>query len=122
MRSMFLAAVAALAIGGAAQAATPDSPLPQQASVPFVNHHGIRDWHAADDRTLYVQDNRHQWYRATLFARCFELPFAQMIGFETRGIDSFDRFSSIRVRGERCQVSSLVASSAPPPKAKRTSS
>ncbi|TAJ70880.1 MAG: hypothetical protein EPO51_17165 [Phenylobacterium sp.] len=102
--------------------AAPKAPLPPQASIPFVNHDGIRDWHAADSRTLYVQDNRRQWYRATLFAPCFELPFVQTIGFETRGIDTFDRFSTIRVRGERCAVSSVERSDAPPPKAKRAKS
>jgi hypothetical protein len=111
-----------LGLAGQAAQAAPRAPLPPQASIPFVNHNGIRDWHAADSRTLYVQDQRRQWYRATLFAPCFDLPFAQAIGFETRGIDTFDRFSTIRVRGERCSVSSLEKSEAPPAKAKRARS
>lgn len=121
MKAMLLAAVAAMSLTAAAHAAPP-APLGPQASIPFVNHHGIRDWHAVDDRTLYVQDSRRRWYRATLFAPCLDLPFAQAIGFETRGIDTFDRFASIRVRGERCAVSSVVASDAPPAKAKRARS
>jgi len=44
--------------------------------------------------------------------------FAQAIGFETRGGDTFDRFAAIRARGDRCQVRSLVASDPPPPKVK----
>jgi hypothetical protein len=121
MRTLFVGLSAALVLGlaGSAAHADPKGPLPPQASIPFVNHNGIRDWHAADSRTLYVQDARRQWYRATLFAPCFDLPFAQAIGFETRGVDTFDRFSSIRVRGERCSVSSLEVSGAPPAKAKR---
>lgn len=124
MRSFFpgLIGVVALALAGQSALAAPHASLPPQASIPFVNHNGIRDWHAADSRTLYVQDARRQWYRATLFSPCLDLPFAQSIGFETRGLDTFDRFSSIRVRGDRCQVSSLERSEAPPPKAKRARS
>jgi hypothetical protein len=119
---MLLAALAAATLGTAAQAAVPTPPSPPQASIPFVNHHGIRDWRATDSRTLYVQDSRRQWYRATLFAPCFDLPFTQAIAFETRGLDSFDRFSTLRVRGQRCALSSVVRSDPPPPKVKRARS
>ena len=94
MKAMLLAAVAALTLGAVAHAAPPAEPE-RQASIPFVNHQGIRDWRAVDDRTLYLQDSRRRWYRATLFGPCLDLPFAQTIGFETRGIDTFDRFASI---------------------------
>jgi hypothetical protein len=121
MKPLFVALVGAVTLAAAAPSAqaSAKTSLPPQASIPFVNHNGIRDWRAADSRTLYVQDQRRQWYRATLFAPCVDLPFAQTIGFETRGIDRFDRFSSIRVRGERCSVSSLELSAPPPPKMKR---
>ena len=124
MKPMFVGLLATLSLGLAAQAvqAAPRPPLPAQASIPFVNHDGIRDWNATDDRTLYVQDRGRQWYRATLFSPCIDLPFAQSIGFETRGIDTFDRFSAVRVRGERCAISSLERSDPPPPKAKRARS
>ncbi|MBU1377116.1 MAG: hypothetical protein KKE02_13445 [Alphaproteobacteria bacterium] len=124
MKPLFVGLLAAFSLdlaGQAAQAA-PKTPLPPQASIPFVNHDGIRDWQATDSRTLYVQDSSRKWYRATMFAPCIDLPFAQTIGFETRGIDTFDRFSSIRVRGERCQISSLERSDAPPAKVKRAKS
>ena len=121
MRPLFVALLGAATLAAAAPVvhAAPKTPQPPQASIPFVNHNGIRDWRPTDSRTLYVQDARRQWYRATLFTPCFDLPFAQAIGFETRGGDTFDRFSSIRVRGERCSLSSLEVSDPPPPKAKR---
>jgi hypothetical protein len=119
MKSAIFAAAVAAALATSAQAAPTIHSA--QASIPFVNYGGIRDWHAADSKTLYIQDSHRNWYRADLFAPCFELPFAQTIGFVTRGIDSFDRFSSIRVRGERCEVSSLVRSDPPPSKAERSS-
>jgi hypothetical protein len=50
-------------------------------------------------------------------APCQDLPFANAIGFETRGTSDFDRFSTIVVRGQRCPVPSVVKSGAPPKKA-----
>lgn len=119
MKSLILAAAAALTLAGGGAQAAPSSELREpQASIPFVNHGGIRNWQATDSRTLFVQDSRRQWYRATLFSPCFDLPFAIAIGFETRGIDRFDKFSTVRVGRDRCQVSSLTPSDAPPSRAK----
>ncbi len=119
MKPILLAALAAVTLGTAAHAAPPKAPAEPQASIPFVNHNGIRDWQATDSSTLFVQDSQRRWYRASLFSPCFDLPFAMAIGFETRGIDSFDRFSSIRVGRDSCQVSSLTPSDGPPAKVKR---
>jgi hypothetical protein len=87
--------------------------------IPFVNHGGIRDWRADGRDAIYLQDRRDRWYRATLMTSCTDLPFAETIGFETRGPDTFDRFSSIVVRGQRCPVETLTRSDPPPGKAKQ---
>jgi len=108
MKSLILSAVATLALAGAVQAAPQRAPLPPQASIPFVNHGGIRNWEAPDSRTLYVQDNHNRWYRADLSFPCMNLPYAVGIGFENKGIDRFDRFSTVRVGRERCYVSSVT--------------
>ena len=47
--------------------------------------------------------------------RCFDLPFADRVGFRSNPAGDFDRFSSVFVRGQRCAVKSVTAS-APPPK------
>jgi hypothetical protein len=83
---------------------------------------GIRDWKAVGSDTLYVQDARRTWYRASLFGPCLDLPVAQTIGFETRGVDRLDRFSFMVVRGQRCALQSLVRSEPPPAKARRARS
>lgn len=95
---------------------------PIEMSIPFVSHGGIRDWRAIDHDTLYVQDAHRNWYRAELMSRCFDLPFAQAIGFDASGTDRFDRFSSVVVRGQRCPVKSFVASGPPPKKERKDSS
>lgn len=117
MKSLLISlAIAGLPLAAAASPAAPSAPT--QASIPFVNHGGIRDWQAVDRDTLYVQDQSRHWYKAELFAPCFDLPFAQAIGFETRGIDTFDRFSTVRVGRDRCAVQSLTRSDPPPAKAR----
>jgi hypothetical protein len=120
MKTKFLIAPL-LALGLAASPAIaaeeqPEAEAPAEARIPFVNHGGIRDWRAAGSDTLYVQDRHRQWYKATLMHRAIGLPFAQAIGFETRGVDSFDRFSTIVVEGQRIPVQSLVRIDAPPAK------
>lgn len=91
---------------------------PQETSIPFVNMGGIRDWQAVDDSTLYVQDNSRQWYLARLSGTCTDLPFATTIGFETKGVNRLDRFGAVVVSGQRCPLSSFVASGPPPAKKK----
>jgi hypothetical protein len=110
-------ATAAVGFAAAPAAASPEpAPTAQEARIPFVNHGGIRDWRAVDGDTLYLQDSRRRWYRAELMHDAIGLPFAWAIGFETRGVDSFDRFSSVVVEGQRIPVRSLVRVDGPPPK------
>lgn len=108
---------AAFLAGAAMPAAAEFKPI--EMSIPFVSHGGIRDWRAIDRDTLYVQDIHRNWYRAELMTNCFDLPYAEAIGFEARGTDRFDRFSSVIVRGQRCPLQSFVASGPPPKKAKK---
>jgi len=94
-------------------------PEPEQASIPFVDHGGIRDWHADRDRGLWVQDIHRDWYYAKLLGPCIGLDFANAIGFVTRPPGSFDRFSTIIVPREgSCPVVSFVHSDGPPAKEK----
>jgi hypothetical protein len=90
-----------------------------EASIPFVNHGGVWNWQADGSHGLYVQDRQHNWYYARLMGNCFDLPFANAVGFETRGIDTLDRFGTLVVRGQRCPITSLTHSAGPPAKAKK---
>ena len=94
-------------------------PIGVDARVPFLNHHGVRDWRADGREGLYVMDARRQWYRATLMGPCNNLPFAQTIGFDSGAMDVLDRHAAIIVDGERCQFSSFVTSNPPPPRQRR---
>jgi hypothetical protein len=114
-----LAATAFVLTGGVqatAQAvqAEESTRAPAETSIPFANMGGIRDWKAVDDETLYVQDVRRNWYIARLMAPCTDLMFASAIGFETKGVNQLDKFGTVIVRGQRCQIASFVASGPPP--------
>ena len=115
--TFWFAPVLAFGLAGApafAGSAEADGNTVAEARIPFANSGGIRDWRAADGDTLYIQDRARRWYRAELAYRAFALPSAWAIGFETRGVSSFDRFSNVVIEGERIPVRSLVRVDGPP--------
>jgi hypothetical protein len=111
----FAALSATAGVGVAAASSSPAAAV----SIPFANHGGIRNWEADRDRGLWVQDSRRNWYYAKLMGPCIGLDFALSIGFDTRPMGSFDRFSSIVVPREgRCLIQSFVPSEGPPTRQK----
>jgi len=116
------AAAALLAAPAAARPARSDplpAPAAQEVRIPFADFHGIRSFHADDDRIVYLQDYRRNWYRAELNGPCFGLPWARRIGVDNRGSSTFDRFSILIVGDERCMIGSLSRSEGPPRRAAR---
>jgi len=91
---------------------------PKEASIPFANRGGISRWAVVDNRTLLIEGRNRQWYKATLFSPCIDLPFAQTIGIKTSPGGTFDRWSSLVVRRQRCSLTSLIAIPAPTRKPK----
>ncbi len=115
--------ISAILLSSAISAAIADSTTSAQsaapeARIPFANHGGIYNWQVVDDRTVLIQGLNRKWYKASLFSSCIDLPFAQRLGFESNSDGSFDKFSSIKVRGQHCPLVSLVET-APPPKKKK---
>ena len=100
--------------------AAPAAPAPEPAAevqIPFAKH-SIWNWQVVDDKTVLIQDQGRRWYKATLFAPCIDLSFANQIGFDSSPGGTFDKFSAILVRGQRCRLTSLVKTTAPPKKTK----
>lgn len=110
------AAPPAPAPASAADAAGAASP-PKEASIPFASKGGIWNWQVVDDKTVLIESRGRQWYKATLFGNCINLSFANGLLFIPNPSGSFDKFSSIRSRGQRCPLVSLVAIPAPVKKA-----
>jgi len=122
-RTALLAALLGLGYAGFATAADADKatkPLPPQASIPFIKHGAVQDWQADKRQGVWLRDRNKQWYYAKLMGTCIGLDYALSIGFDTGSSDTLDRFGYIIVPGEdRCPISSLSRSDAPPAARKR---
>jgi hypothetical protein len=115
--ALALGALATVSLGSAFAA---DAPVKPQASIPFADHGGIWNWEANADKGLWIQSNNRQWYYATFMGPCIGLDSANSVGFDTRPMGTFDRFSAVVVpRWGRCQVQSFELSDGPP-KAQKT--
>jgi hypothetical protein len=89
------------------------TPAPR-AEIPFANQGGIRNWTADREKGLWVQALNKQWYYATFLGTCNGLNFANSLGFDTRPMGTFDRWSAVIVPGrQRCAIQSLVPSDGP---------
>lgn len=86
-----------------------------EAQIHFVQYRNIRDWHADNDRQLFLQALDRQWYQVDLFGPCYGLEYATRIRLDPKDpAGTFDRFSTVILKGgERCQVASVKK--APPP-------
>lgn len=103
-----------------ATAVTAKPAKPGHASIAFADQpDGIRDWKVVDERTVYLQGNGAKWYRADLFQACFDLPYAETLGFQTNPGGSFDETSAVIARGHRCSLKALTAVDGPPAKTVR---
>ena len=105
------AAVAALAVFSTGPVAADEHG--KRASITFADMGGIKDWRSDSSRDLYVESLQGQWYKATFFGPCFELPFAERIAFVTEPDGSLDKFSSILVNGDRCHFRTFEAVDGP---------
>ncbi|HWW56143.1 MAG TPA: DUF6491 family protein [Sphingopyxis sp.] len=90
-----------------------------ESSIVFPSDSTIRNWQADRDRGIWIEGRRGEWYYGTFAGFCRDIDFAQAIGLETRGAGRLDKFASIVVRGDRCQLSSFVTSAPPPTKEER---
>ena len=111
--ALILASASSAMAGPPEDAAAPAAKPQPEVQITFANHGGIWDWSVVDNRTLLIQDRSRRWYKATLMVTCIDLPFDQKLGFESNNDGSFDRFSAIQTRGQRCPLMSLVRSDPP---------
>jgi hypothetical protein len=72
------------------------------ASIPFLNHDGVRDWQVESPYAMRIESATGQWYRATFYGACPELRFRNSVGFVTDSTHRLDRFSSVIAGGQRC--------------------
>jgi len=89
---------------------------PREGQIPFANKGGIWNWQVVDNKTVLIESRARQWYKATLFGNCINLAFVQNMAFIPNSNGTFDKFSSIRTRGQRCPLVSLIEVPPPPKK------
>jgi hypothetical protein len=78
-------------------------------------HGSIRDWHAENDRGIWIQSASGQWYYATFFAPCWGIQFANAIRVLPGATSTLDRWGAVATRESgKCSFNSFVASDKPP--------
>lgn len=105
--------VIAAGLGAAGAAAAQNYDRGRETGIDFAANGGIRDWHAPNDREIYIMDRMGRWYHAELGGRCINLPYLRTVQFETDAAGRFDSFSLINTEYGSCQVESLVRSERP---------
>ena len=87
-----------------------------ETAIHFVNmNQSIQGWEADGQTGLWIQDSHKQWYYAKLLAPCQGLEFTARLGFEPKTMNSLDKFGYVVMPdNQRCQITSLVKSDAPP--------
>ena len=109
------AACASMLIGGlvagcatSTQAAAPPvtyTVVKENASIPFANN--IRNYRTGKDveKSLLLEGSNGNWYRARLDSFCARaLPWENAIGVVQDATNSFDKFSTVVIDGQRCRV------------------
>lgn len=114
---MRVLSILALAITPAVVAAEPAPPreVGVEADISFPAHGGVRNFRADNDRGIWLEDRRRNWYYASFLGTCPDIRHAQAIGLETRGSARFDRFSKIIVGNDVCAIATLVTADKPLP-------
>jgi len=91
-------------------------PAPE-ASIPFANSGGVRDWVVENDRNLLLQDRQGQWYRARLLSPAPSLAYSSSLRFATGPSGTLEKLDSVIVRGQKFPIVSLTRID--PPQLKR---
>ena len=123
MRTLILVLISAAtmpAVAMAKQSSAPQWPeYGVEASIPFANDGGIRDFETNGDRGIWIEDRQRRWYYASFIGPCPRLDHAMSVGFDTRGSSNFDKFGAIVTRDDHCPISSLVTAEKPLPRKER---
>lgn len=123
MKKAMLSLLVAAAIAAPVHSKRPEPyvwpELGLEAKINFPNEGAIRNFEADGNDGLWLEDRQRRRYYAELHGGCQEIDFAQAIGFDTRGSATFDRFSTIVVAGDKCQLASLVTANKPLPRKER---
>ncbi|WEK46206.1 MAG: hypothetical protein P0Y56_14480 [Candidatus Andeanibacterium colombiense] len=111
-----LAAMAMLPAAAYAKDDKPAAVRSADASIPFANHGGVRDWRGEGRDTIYFQDTHRRWFKAKLLGTSSDLEFTQFVGIDSSPADTLDKWSTVIIRGQRYSLTSFEAIEGAPPK------
>ena len=74
---------------------------------------GLLNWKADGDKGVYLQSSDTQWFHATFFMPCLNMPFATKLSFISDGPKDLTQFSSILVRDQQCWFKTFEMSDPP---------
>lgn len=84
-----------------------------EGNISFPAHGGIRNFRADNDKGVWLEDRRRNWYYASFLGTCPEIRHARGIGIDTRGSARFDKYSKILVGNDVCAIATLVTADKP---------
>lgn len=117
MNRLFVLAMAAALLPIASASA--EEPVAREvgveASIAFPSHGGVRNFRVDDDRGVWIEDSRRNWYYARFMGVCHDIRWADAIGIDTRGSARFDRNSRIVTESDVCAIETLVTADKPLP-------
>jgi Family of unknown function (DUF6491) len=113
-RAMLIFAATVLPLAPA-QAGTDAREVGVEASIAFPSHGGVRNFRADDDRGVWIEDQRRNWYYASFMGRCRDIRWVDAIGFDTYGSSRLDRNSRLIVGDDVCTIQTLVTADKPLP-------
>jgi hypothetical protein len=108
--------VMALLMPAAALAAEPaPREIGVESSIAFPTYGGVRNFRADDERGVWIEDLRRNWYYASFLGHCRDIRWADAIAIDTHGSSRFDRNSRIIVGDDVCALETLVSADKPLP-------
>jgi len=82
-------------------------------TISFADIGNVRSWQADGNEAVFIESSHNQWYRASFWSPCVDLPFVETIAFVTEPNGDLGRYSSILVDGDRCWFKEFEQASAP---------
>ncbi len=112
---ILLASLLLLAAPALPAAQSPEPPAGREAVILGFRQDGLVDYRIDPPRGIYLRAvSDGKWYYLHVRQNCPRLAAADGFGVETGPQGRLDRYSTITVQGERCWLTSVTESSAPP--------
>jgi hypothetical protein len=116
LSTLFCCALALPAAAAPVPAATPAAPAPATPAAPalqFKDIGKITSWQPGGDFVMYVQTDKGNWYKVSLYEPCMRLFPGKDPTFATETDEQMNRASSVMIARHKCQVTSITPSAAP---------